>query len=279
MAAYNFPLRENVRQAFAGGQGNAFQTMIRMVASTVPGGIEAQNAYIARVTGASVRTVRRWRNQGTVPNGIANQEKVFLALYHAITNRDGWAFHPVGFRFLIDVWGKDAFSYTELGDLYEQRLLRKFKGGKPLPLTQLQRMVESALKNLGEGSSGAINLFLERATDPNRIFEVTSTRVARRRRGKTKETESTYTEEGYLDFFDPYDLHLMTAKLASAIEAGGKSLTRGGMLNTVESLYRTLTFWYGFYSPGNTRSPHAAQNPTAAWMRWLERLSNLLMEV
>lgn len=278
MPAYNFPLRENVRQAFAGGQGNAFQTMLRMVASTVPGGIEAQNAYIARMTGASVRTVRRWRNQGVVPNGIANQEKVFISLYRGIVLRD-IPFHPVGFRYLIEIWGKDAFSYAELGDLYEQRLLRKFKGGKPLPLTQLQRMVESALRNLGEGSSGAINLFLERATDPNRIFEVTSTRVARRRGGKTKETESTYTEEGYLDFFDPYDLHVMTAKLAAAIEAGGKALTTGGMLNTLEALYRTLTFWYGFYSPGNTKSPHSAQNPTAAWMRWLERLTNLLMEV
>ena len=80
MPAYNYPLRENVRQAFAGGQGNAFQTMLRMLASTVPGGIEAQNAYIARITGASIRTVRRilFAGQLTKMSKDANDLKAYV---------------------------------------------------------------------------------------------------------------------------------------------------------------------------------------------------------
>ncbi len=271
----NWPLRENIRQAFAGGPANAFQTMLRMLAATVPGGAEAQNAYIASVTGSSVRTVRRWRNQGTIPNGYPNHERVFLSLYRALVNRNT-AFFPVGFRFMIDVWGKDAFYYTEFSDLYEQRLLTKFRNAGPLPLSELKKQVERALAEVGEGSSGSVHLVYEHAPDPAKVFEVTSLRV-RRKKNKIVEHRHTYSEQGYLDFFDPYDLPMMTTKIASAIEAGGRALTREGIVSSLESLYHTLTFYYGFYSPGNTKEPHSRINPTASWMRWFERVINLLM--
>ena len=274
---FNWHYRETITQAFAGGSQNAFQTMLRMAASRIPGGVGKQNEYIAIITQSSVRSVRRWRNQGTVPHGYPNQSRVFDSLYHYIIDNRKYDFYPIGFRFLIEVWGKEAFSYSELYDLYEQRLLGKFRNAAPFQLTILKKQVEKAVIDATGSGSGSVALRFEHAPDPDKVFEV-ETRRRTRKKKKMEEKTYTYPETGYMDFFNPYDLPMMTTKIAAALEAASNSITMSQIKSALTDLRTELRYWYGFYEPKVSKRPHSKMDPTADYMRWLEKVIELAEE-
>ena len=263
---------------------NAWETMLDMIASQVKGGPQSQNRAIAYFLNVSERTVRRWRNERILP-APRDRKFYFQKAYLTLINRSptglgGRVFFPVGFQFVIPEF-LNVVNVEDLSDEYDASEAMYVKRGnpppsvKPIPLAQSTREIEAFLSG-GVSSvtnAGASQVRIERAIDPMKIWP---SRIIERFQGRetTIELQST---EGYVDFFNPYDIPVMAARILSLIKLAtsgsfGSASSLSGMLTRLHAILRIE---YGFYSPGSSKRPNARLDHTAPFMRWFERMISL----
>lgn len=284
MANRNWYLSTIVAQAFDNKRypRNAWETMLDMIASQVKGGPQAQNRAIAYYLNVSERTVRRWRNERVIP---APKDRAFLFEKAYLTlisrSRSGLGdrvFFPVGFQFMVPDFIRNAVTPEDLIDAYEADVELYIKEVPPPPsvrpeaLAVSMRGIESFLDGSVEGveAAGATQVRIERAIDPMRGWpeEIRESFQGREAEIKVKQIE------GYADFFNPYDIPVMAARLRALIKLAtsgslGATYSLSGMLTRLHAILRIE---YGFYSPGNSRRPNVRLDHTARFMRWLERM-------
>lgn len=261
---------------------NAWTTMLELLASDIRGGAQNQNRAIAFFMNVSERQVRRWRNDGSVPSP-RDWDYYFTKIYAVLGEKspsrdmvDGRLFFPIGFQVMVPKWseGNDWDDIAEAYHVRENAYVKPVNPApnvKPIALTTSMRGIHNFLTGEGEiPSSGASEIFFERAVNPNKIWP---TEIEVNRFGESKEIIIEHLE-GYLDFFNPYDLPVMAARILALIQVGTSSMF--GSANNISSALTTLYFLlirqYGFYEPGETKRPNVKLDRTANFMRWLQKM-------
>ena len=280
----DWSLRVIVDQAFDTTRRprNAWETMLDMIASQVRGGPQAQNRAIAYFLGVSERTVRRWRNERVIPPP-RDRAYLFQKAYLTLIGRSPAGlgervFFPVGFQFIVPDFLSNAVTPEDLADEYEAALdlyVQEVEPAplvKPIPLAASQRLIGQFLSGgIAEVQmGGASETRIERALDPRRIWP---TEVRENVQGRYADVKIRAVY-GYVDFFNPYDLPLMTAKILALIKraTSGSLGSANSLSSLLTRLHAILRMEYGFYSPGNSKRPNARLDHTAPFMRWLERM-------
>lgn len=283
MANKNWYLSTIVPQAFDNQRypRNAWETMLDMIASQVRGGPQEQNRAIAYFLNVSERTVRRWRNERRLP-APKDQAFLFQKAYLTIIGKSpsglgGRVFFPVGFQFVVPEF-LSVVNIEDLQDEYDAEVSMYIRNVspppdiKPIPLTQSMRGIEAFLAGgMGSVSSaGASAVRIEKAMDPMRMWP---TRVEERMQGH-QVVLNVQATEGYIDFFNPYDLPTMTARILALIKlaTSGSFGSASSLSSLLTRLHAILRVEYGFYAPGSSKRSHANLDHTAPFMRWLERM-------
>lgn len=285
MSNRNWSLATIIGQMYDPRPSSAWFTMLGMMASYARGNEAAQNRLIASELGVSERQVRRWRNDRVLPNRYQDQLYFASKLTRFLSpvRRDGArVLYPVGFLLEINEYAA-GMTYAEIAAIYATEAQDNLRPGSPPPrirppaLTTSQRNLQETLTNDVGGESGRMGLRFEYARSPNADIPVTVTRVTRRR-GKADREEIYYESiRDYTDFFNPYDLPTMAARIgiaAGMIAAHKESYT--ALRNGFAQLHTILRLEYGFYSPGNSRLPNASLNRTVSFMHWFERILNMM---
>lgn len=280
MSNRNWSLATIIGQMYDPRPSSAWFTMLGMMASYARGNEAAQNRLIAYELGVSERQVRRWRNEHVIPNRYQDQLYFASKLTRFLSpiRRSGTrALYPVGFLVSINEYAA-GLSYAELKSLYDEtdreinHLVSPPPRVKPPALIASQRGIQAAAGDAEGQESGRMSLVYEYAASPNVEIPVKVVRVSRKK-------EKIYYEsiQGYLDFFNPYDLPLMGARVDIAIRMiASHPGAESAIMRALSHLYALLRVEYGFYSPGNTRLPNASVNRTVSFMRWFERVLNMI---
>lgn len=286
MANKNWNLHLIVDQAFDTKRypRNPWENMLDLIAAHIRGGPQAQNRAIGYFLNASERTVRRWRNERVMPLP-RDRRLIFEKTYMALIDRSPSGiservFFPIGFQFVVPEW-LDAGNLDDEADKYEAAESLYVKevppppSIKPIAITTSMRAIEAFLQGGLDSveNSGASQVRIEKAVDPMKQWP---TRVIETYQGKTREIKVD-AAQGYIDFFNPYDIPTMNARLLALIKlaTSGSFGSASSLSNLLTRLHAILRVQYGFYSPGNSRLPHANLDHTAPYMRWLERMISL----
>lgn len=292
MASINWYLQTNIEQAFDERSSSAWHTMLGMAASMVRGNDAAANRFIAYYLGVNEREVRRWRNQGMMPSP-RNQRFFFDKMYRLLVDRklspiDGRIFFPVGFQVIVPDWSRGV-DLEDLRDEYNAAVSMIIKPGSPKPRIKPQsaavtmRNIEEFLRDGEVAFSGAASLVFEHATaGPDRVWPSSVSVRYRTEEGRiVRDVKIDSGTKGYMDYFDPYDIPTMLARIYAVLKVG-TSGSYGGSSNLASSLsrlYDILRYDYGFYSPGETKRAHANLDRTAKFMRWLAKMIPLAAEL
>ena len=292
MASINWYLQTNIEQAFDERPSSAWHTMLGMAASMVRGNDAAANRFIAYYLGVNEREVRRWRNQGMMPSP-RNRRFFFDKMYRLLVDRkltpvDGRIFFPVGFQVIVPEWSRGV-DLDDLRDEYNAAVSMIIKPGSPKPRitpqagTVTMRDIEEFLTDGEVAFSGAASLVFEHAVSgPDRVWPSSVVVRYHTEEGRVvRDVKIDSSTKGYMDYFNPYDIPTMLARIYAVLKIG-TSGSYGGSSNLASSLsrlYDILRYDYGFYSPGETKRAHANLDRTAKFMRWLAKMIPLAAEL